>query len=829
VNAASPPRVAVAGIGASAGGVETLRTLFDALPADLGLAYVVVVHLSPHHESELATILSRCTTMDVVQVANEEKLPLKRNCVYVISPDRKLEISDTMIGASRFDEPPGRRTPIDVFFRSLAENHGDGFAIVLSGGGSDGAVGAKAVKEAGGVVLVQDPREAAHDAMPLAVINAEIADVVLPVRELAARLGELARQKEHLAPLIWSAEPLIEQSDETNLKQIFDLVRARTGHDFSRYKRATILRRLGRRLQLTHRSNFEHYLAYLRTQPEEIHALFDDFLITVTTFFRDPLAWEALRTQVIGRLVERAESSEPIRVWVPGCATGEEAYTLAILFREEISRRDVHRELVIFATDVDQSALASARAGLYPAAIAADVSEARLGRYFRVEGEHYRVKSEIRDCVVFAVHSVMRDPAFSKLNLISCRNLLIYLDRQLQQQLHHVFRYGLRDDGYLFIGISETADGELFEPLDKQHRIFRARVRSNGVFMRLPQVAAALETPAVAPHGSEATNGLPRSAAEVHVEALEELCPPTVLVDARWHVQHLSESAGRYLQPRGGPPAQGLIDLIRPELIDETRTALREAFERNEPSLTPFVPVRFNGTARLVAILAQPRAREDAGRRHVLVTFLEAGPAAADADERLESDDSVVTGLREKLRVAEQRLESMRQEHGTAYEDLRAVNEELQSLNEEYRSTTEELETSKEELQSLNEELQTVNQELKMKLEEVSRANNDLENFMAATDIPMLFLDRNLCIKRYTAPLRQIFNVKSHDHGRPISDLTHNVVYDDLEGDVRKVLDDLAPVERAIELRDGSTMHVRIRPYRTIEDRIDGVVLTFVR
>src|SRR5215469_100172 len=829
--AANAQRVTIAGIGASAGGIEALREFFDAVPANLGLAYVVIVHLAPDHNSELAAIIGRRTKMPVAEVS-DQKLELKPDHVYVISPDHKLEISDTSIGATQFDEPHGRRTAIDVFFRSLAESHGDGFAIVLSGGGSDGAVGARAVKEAGGLVLVQDPREAAHEGMPRAVIAAEIADLVLPVREIAARLGQLAKYKEQLAPLLPppAGEASIGDEDELALKRIFDLVRVRTNHDFSRYKRATILRRLARRMQLNHRTSLDDYLTFLKDHPEEVQALFDDLLISVTSFFRDPVAWEALRTQVIAPMVEHAQPNHPIRAWVPGCATGEEAYTLAILFREEIARRDLPVELVIFASDVDQGALATAREGVYPAAIVADVSEARLARYFRTEGDQYRISSEIRDSVVFAAHSVLRDPPFSKLQLISCRNLLIYLDRELQQQLQNVFRYGLRDDGYLFSGVSETADAELFEPLDKQHRLFRVRSRAPGPAMRLPQLPAMPMLPPAIERGRERGTRMRRSTAETHIETLEELAPPSVLVDEHWSIEHLSESAGRYLQPRGGPPTQVVTELVRPELVDELRSALHRAFELREPCVSSFVPVRFNGTPQLVAILVQPRAREREHVSQVLLTFLEAGKAdPGESPERSETSDSIALALRDKLRIAEQRLETMRQEHGMAYEDLRAANEELQSLNEEYRSTTEELETSKEELQSVNEELQTVNHELKMKLEEVSRANNDLENFMAATDIPMLFLDRNLGIKRYTAPLRQIFNVKSHDQGRPIGDLTHNMEYQDLERDAGRVLHDLTPAERQVRLRTGESLIVRIRPYRTAEDKIDGVVVTFVK
>jgi two-component system, chemotaxis family, CheB/CheR fusion protein len=825
-------RLTVVGMGASAGGIEALREFFGAVPADVGVAYVVIAHLAPDHKSELPAILSRCTKMPVNEIG-DKPIELKANQVYVIPPDRKLKIADSVVSATPFDDAQSRRTSIDLFFRSLAAGHGDGFAIILSGGGSDGAVGAKAVKEAGGLVLVQDPREAAHEGMPRAVIAAEVADLVLPVRELAKRLANLVVQKEHLAPFIpaQSDDAALGEDQEIALKRIFDLVRLRTNHDFSRYKRATILRRLARRMQLNHATSLEQYLTVLKDSSEEVQSLFDDLLISVTSFFRDPAAWEVLRRHAIIPMLEQAQPNQAIRAWVPGCATGEEAYTLAMLFREEISRREIPIELVIFGSDVDQGALRAAREGLYPTAIATDVSEARLARFFRVEGDHYRIASEIRDSVVFAAHSVLRDPPFSKLHLISCRNLLIYLDRELQQQLQNVFRYGLRDDGYLFIGVSETADADLFEPLDKQHRIFRARARATGPTMRLPQLPAMPLLPAGIERGRERSTRQRRSSAEVHVAMLEENGPPSILLDEHWVIEHLSETAGRFLQPRGGAPSQVVTELVRPELVDELRSALHRAFELKEPCLSAFVPVRFNGTPRLVAVLVQPRIQDDANAPHVLVTFLEAGKVEPrdSAAERIDANDSLMLDLRDKLRIAEQRLESMRQEHGMAYEDLRAANEELQSLNEEYRSTTEELETSKEELQSVNEELQTVNHELKMKLEEVSRSNNDLENFMSATDIPMLFLDRGLCIKRYTAPLRQIFNVKSHDHGRPIGDLTHNLEYQDLERDAARVLHELAPIERQIKLRTGEIMMVRIRPYRTAEDKIDGVVVTFVK
>ena len=434
--------IPVCGIGASAGGLEALRVFFKALPDDLGLAYVIIVHLAPDRKSDLPSIMQRCTKMPVTQVGDHDKVKLEKNHVYVIAPDRKLEITDTSVGASSFEQARGQRAAIDLFFRSLAASHGDGFAVVLSGSGSDGALGARAVQEAGGMVLVQDPNEAAHGDMPRAVIDMGVADLVLPVKELAERLAELARNKRRFHGLVRAADDAqaIELDDEMALRGIFDLILKRLGHDFSSYKRNTILRRLARRMQLAHQPNIPDYLKYLRSYGDEVRRLFDDLLISVTSFFRDPESWEALESQVIGPLVEHAEPGEQIRVWVPGSATGEEAYSIAIVFHEMFERHGMAPNLVIFASDPDDAALAVARAGLYPKAISADVSEARLERYFKLEGDHYRVVNNLRDNMVFAIHNLLRDPPFSRQSLVSCRNLLIYLDRDFQDQAMSIFR-----------------------------------------------------------------------------------------------------------------------------------------------------------------------------------------------------------------------------------------------------------------------------------------------------------------------------------------------------------------------------------------------------
>ena len=820
----------VVGIGASAGGLEALKTFFQSIPDDLSAAYVVIVHLAPDHESDLPGILARETRMPVIQVGDHEQVRLKPDEIYVIAPDRKLEITDSSVGASRFEQPHGKRNAIDLFLRSLAAAGGEIFAVILSGGGSDGVQGARAVREAGGLVLVQEPNEAAHDSMPRAVLADGAADVVLPVRELAARIAELVRSGESASRLLRDADkPRIEDDDAAALQQVLEMLRRRTGHDFSRYKRATVLRRLGRRMQLSHTQRISDYLGYLEENVEEIQSLFNDMLITVTTFFRDPAAWAALQKQVIGPLVERTDPDEPIRCWVPGCATGEEAYTLAILFGEEIERRKTRREWNLFASDVDDRALSVAREGLYPDSISNDVSPQRLKRWFRRTDGYYRISPELRDRLVFATHSLQRDPPFSRLHLVSCRNLLIYLEHELQDQVMAIFRYACRDDGYLFLGTSESASPKFFRPLDKEQHIYQAG--DNGSARRPALSYLSTGLPQVSPRREP---GRPKqdsdTLGEAHRAALEDHAPPSILVDESWDALYLSESAGRFLQPRGGPATHAVTELVRAELRGELTAALRHAFETHEQWLSEFVAVQFNGTPRQVGILVQPRPGEDKGPVRALVLFLEAGPAPEEwrGEGALQPGSERERGLLEKLRQSERQIKQLRDEHHTAEEDLRAANEELQSLNEEYRSTTEELETSKEELQSINEELQTVNVELKGKLEEISGAHDDLENLMAATDVATLFLDRNLCIKRFTPQLIGLFKVKSHDLGRPIGDITHTLDYDHLDQDARRVLADLAPIERDTATDDGRVWIVRLRPYRTADDRIDGVVITLI-
>jgi len=817
---AHPPVVA---IGASAGGVAALQRFFAKLPPHTGAAFVVVIHLDPDRPSELVPILHARTSMPVTQVTDSARL--EADHVYVIAPGRRLQVVDHQLATGAFDEPRGQRSPIDYFFRSMAARLGDGFAVVLSGAGSDGALGARAVKEAGGIVLVQEPSEAEYASMPRGAIATGVADVVLPIEELTERLADLIQLKRTVGETP-------QKIDEETLRRVLAHLRVRTGHDFSKYKRSTVLRRIARRMQVTRSDDLLTYYDHMREHPDEAQALLSDLLISVTTFFRDREAFESLRKDVLPQLVER-DPTDPLRVWVPGCATGEEAYTLAMLLMEEASKLDLRPPIQVFGSDLDARALTVAREGRYPATIEADVSEERLRRFFTREGDGYRVRQDLRDIVLFAVHDLLKDPPFSRVDLISCRNVLIYMDRELQEQVCTTFHYALNPGGFLLLGTSETADNPpgLFRTIDRTARLYQSTSHPGDKPRALPRLLGPVR---VREHVAQLTRGLTPSAAltdaAMHRRAIEKVAPPSVLVDEAHRVVHLSNHAGRYLMPSGGPLSGDIVDLVRPELRFELRSALHRLFEQGTDTLTLPIAVRFNGAAHRVLLLVKGLTESDPPGTHSAVVMFIEGEEVGEALDAAgqHATDQTVHRLTEELELTQARLRSVREESEAANEELRAANEELQSINEEYRSTSEELETSKEELQSINEELQTVNTELKLKLEAISRAHSDLQNLMAATDIGTLFLDSSLRIKRFTERVTELFSITPSDEGRPITDFAHKLEYDDLVKDARAVLADLTPVRREIRSRTGQWYDLRVRPYRTVDNKIDGVVITFL-
>ena len=833
----------IAGIGASAGGLPALQAFFSALPDNTGVAYVVVTHLHPEHESHMAELIQSHTNMKVAQVT--KRTEIEPNRVYVIPPNKNIIVTDSHLDIADFEEPRGHRLPVDQFFRTLAKQKHDAIAIILSGGGTDGAVGIKDIKEEGGLLMVQHPDQAEYDSMPNAAINTGLADVVLPVEELAQKLADYVKQRPSLPQ---DAELLSEQELDA-IQRILAQVHARTGHDFSQYKRSTILRRIQRRMQLNGFTTLESYLGYMRSNAMEAVSMFNDILIGVTNFFRDSVPWKALSEKVIPTLFEGRSPGNSIRVWSLGCATGEEAYSLAILLLEERERRNASHEMLVFASDLDNNALGRGREGIYPAAIEADVSPERLERFFTQHGNHYQVKRELRDMVLFTNHSVLRDPPFSRIDLVACRNVLIYLQRPVQDNVFDIFHYSLHPDGYLFLGSSESAESadDLFEAVDKTNRIYRAKPW-RGELPHVPTLPLSLRR--MPRYNLHRLPRIPRNYQfeevelpnldEQHRRALEEFGPPSLLVDSEYNILHLSETAGRYLLPPKGPITNELLRVIRPELQVELRAALFQSFEKDRIIISKPVAVQFNGHARNVVFSVLPRKSKSEGRnayaKVALVIFLEDDMPEVTSTLQIDSEEvhdqartnAIIQQLESEIQQLREQLQTTIEEYDSSNEEMKAGNEELQSINEEYRSATEELETSKEELQSVNEELQTVNQELKNKLEEISRAHSDMENLMASSAVATLFLDRELHIQRFTPSMMELFNMRGSDRGRPIGHLTHKLEYDELERDAHQVLRKLVPVEREVAGEGGDWFLVRHRPYRTLEDKIDGVVITFV-
>jgi len=829
------PRLTVIGIGASAGGLAALRAFFGAIPDHTGLTFVVVVHLSPEHESMLAELLQPYTNMSVIQVRG--RVQMQPDHVYVIPPAKQLVVTDDSLDLEDVaGEAMGRRVrpmQIDTFFRSLGEGHGDGGAVILSGSGSDGAVGIQSIKEKGGLLLVQSPEEAEYDGMPRSAIATGLVDVVAPVAELATQL--VAAKQVHMTIHLPTDGGALSTTVQQTLTQILTQLRARTGHDFSGYKPATLLRRISRRMQLTQLTTLTAYLHRLRQDNDEAEALFRDLLINVTEFFRDREAWATLESTVIPQLFAGKGRDDSVRVWTVGCATGEEAYSIAMLLLEFVEELAAPPTVQIFASDLGKSALDFAREGCYPEAIAADITEARLARFFTKDNSHYRVRPELREVILFTQHNLLQDPPFSKLDLVICRNLLIYIQRELQEKVFETFYYALRREGrdhtdgrgYLFLGNAESADGasDLFDTLDKRHRLYQRR--SQGAAAEILPSLSLLPQPIRHPPLTAESPRTPQPPpSEQHRRLLEAVAPPSVLVDQDNTILHLSEIAGRYLLPPGGTPTVDVLKLIRPELQGELRTALFRAFTEGKAVATRPVPVRFNGDPHPVYLMVRPHQLPD-GQLRALVIFLE-DETPITQEPTGASNDRARQQVEAELRHTQTRLQTMREEYETTVEELRAANEELQSANEEYKSTLEELETSKEELQSINEELQTINQELKNKVEEVTQAQGDMQNLFAATDIATLFLDRELHVKRYTPRAAELFNLMPTDRGRPIAHLRTNLRYEELEADARRVLAHLTPVEREVQGQDDYWFLVRVRPYRTAEDRIDGVVINFV-
>jgi two-component system CheB/CheR fusion protein len=827
----------VVGLGASAGGIKALKDFFANVPKNSGNAYVVILHLSPEHESHLAEVLQTNAAIPVTQV-KDKQVKVKPNSIYVISPNKSLVMNDGHLSTTEIETHEERRAPVDIFFRTLAESRETyAVSVILSGTGPDGSMGVKRVKEKGGIIIVQDPSEAEYDDMPRNSIATGLVDYVLPVADIPAQIKAYKKQLGSLRiPL--ETEDTPDEANEKALREIFTQLRVRTGHDFSNYKRATVLRRIERRMNvhaLTHLPDYSHFM---RSRDEETHALLKDLLISVTNFFRDDEPFKMIEREIIPKILANKTREDAARIWVAGCATGEEAYSLAMLFAEQTADRLNAPKVQVFATDIDENAIAMARAGLYTNSDVADVSPERLKNFFVKEGDNYRVKREIREMVLFAAHNVTKDPPFSNLDLVTCRNLLIYLNRIAQNRVMETAHFALKAGGYLFLGSSESAEGagELFITFSKENRIFQSRPVAARLSLPVPNLALPLQRQklrnASENYRVEELRALERlSYTALHQQLLEQYAPPSVVVNEDFDIVHISERAGRYMQFSGGEPSTNLLQIARPELRLELRTALYKATKQKTDVVVKGVEVSVDSRAESVNIIIRPALREDDVKRgYILVIFEPSSPQDAQVYERVllnTSDEPIARELEEELVRTKAQLRVTVEQYEVQTEELKASNEELQAINEELRSAAEELETSKEELQSINEELQTVNQELKIKIEELSQSHNDLQNLMNSTDIGTIFVDREMRVKMFTEPVKKVFNLIKGDLKRPLSDITNRLAYDGFKDDIDEVFKNLQTVEREIQTGDHWYL-MRVFPYRTSEHQISGAVITFL-
>jgi two-component system CheB/CheR fusion protein len=851
----------IVGIGASAGGLAAFEAFFAGLPADTdpNMAFVLVQHLAPDHKSILTELIQRCTRMKVFEV--EDGMLVQPNCAYIIPPNRDMAFLNGSLHLLEPSAPRGQRLPIDFLFRSLAQDQCErAICIVLSGTGSDGALGVRAVKDAGGMAMVQTPASSEFDGMPRSALATGMVDYELPAGELAAQLMTyVAHAFGQLPRLTLQVEP----HSGTALKRIFILLRAQTSHDFSQYKPSTIYRRIERRMAVNQIETIDNYVKYLQQSSKEVEALFRDLLIGVTNFFRDPEVFKALEEQVIPKLFDNKPAGGVVRVWSTGCSTGEEAYSIAILLQEHVETLKQSYTVQVFATDIDSRAIAVARLGLYPAGIAADISPQRLARFFTPEsdGGGYRIHKGIRDMLVFSEQDVLKDPPFSKLDLLSCRNLLIYLDADLQKRLIPLFHYALNPNGTLFLGSSEGVGDfhDLFHAIDRKAKLYQRKPDFHG----MQRTAPSRFLPA--PGMSEVTSTLVGSKAsftgklplrELTEQALlKALAPPSALVNRTGDILYLHGRTGQYLEPASGETGvSNILKMAREGLRQDLAGALRKAASTQETVHITDLRVKTNGhfttthlsvstvsigpidhaesSLYLVILQGAPDTDDEASplKEDSPSTTPDSHPDAVTPAETIESKASIqIAALRHELRAKDEYLQATHEELETSNEELKSSNEEMQSVNEELQSTNEELETSKEELQSVNEELATVNFELQTKVADLSRSNDDMNNLLAGTGVATVFVDHALRILRFTPALTQIINLIPSDLGRPVGHIVSNLVgYDDLVADAQAVLNTLAPKEVELQTKAGKWYMMRIQPYRTLNNVIEGVVLSFV-
>jgi two-component system CheB/CheR fusion protein len=828
---AVPP---IVGIGSSAGGLEALELFLQNIPPCSGLAFVIVQHLDPTHKGIMVELLQRATLMPVTQITDQMRV--EPDHVYVIPPNADLSILNGVLHLFEPASPRGLRLPIDFFFRALAEDqHERGIGTILSGMGSDGTLGLRAIKENAGAVFVQSLESAKFEGMPRSAIEAGLADVVAPAEELAARI---IAYLQHVPVISTQPNRTLEAVNQNNLEKIILLLRSRTGHDFSLYKTNTLYRRIERRMGLHQLNTFSDYFRCLQSSSQEVDLLFKELLIGVTGFFRDSEVWEQLKNEVIPALLKPHPQGATLRAWTTACSTGEEAYSLAIVFREALERikPDSHCTLQIFATDLDKDAIEKARLGVYPLNIAADISEERLQRFFVQEERGYRISEIIREMVIFAPQNLVMDPPFTKLDLVTCRNLLIYLEPELQKKILPLFHYSLNPGGFLVLGTSESIgqSKDLFAPLSGKTRIYRRQTNIAKMDLTAFPTAFSYSRPhtIAGPPSRQTTPTTPNLQALTEELLLRKFSPVAVLTTDHGDIVYISAKAGKYLEPTVGKANLNIFAMAREGLSGQ----LLETFARAVREQTTFtlkgMEIGTNGSSHVADVIVQPLSEPAAMAGMVLIVFQDIPVPPMTKPPRKKPKASVtetrIGELTEELQHSRMEAQVIREEMQTSQEELKSANEELQSTNEELQSTNEELTTSKEEMQSMNEELQTVNHELRAKVDELSRASDDMKNLLNSTEIATLFLDDQLKVRRFTTQTVKLFKLIPGDAGRPITDLVSELDYPELVTDAREVLNSLIVREHQASTHDGRWFSVRIMPYRTQDNRIDGVVITFV-
>lgn len=817
----------IVGIGASAGGLEALELFLVNVTEESNIAFVIVQHLDPTHKGVMVELLQRHTKMTVVQA--KDSTIVKPKCVYIIPPNKDMSILYGVLHLLDPVEPRGLRLPIDFFFRSLADDQKErSIGVILSGMGSDGTLGLRAIKEKAGIVFVQDPATAKFEGMPQSAIDADLADVVAPVEELPQKILAYNRNSPRFAKIGFE----LEGKTQSSLDKILILLRTQTGHDFSLYKNSTIYRRIERRMGIHQIDKIADYVHFLQTNKAEIDLLFKELLIGVTNFFRDSSMWEYLKEKVVPNMVANTSKNKTFRAWVPSCSTGEEAYSLAIIFKEVIENLNItgNFSLNIFATDLDKDAIEKARQGMYPLNISADVSPERLNRFFVKRANGYEISKTIREMVIFAPQNLIMDPPFTKLDILSCRNLLIYLTSELQKKLIPLFHYTLNPGGILFLGSAETIGSftNHFKLVDNKSRIYK-RLETSTRFETIdfPSVYSYIPSEEKKPKQMNQIANIQSLADGV---LLQKYSPAAVLVNNNGDIIYISGRTGKYLEPAAGKANWNIFAMARPGLQYELSNAFQRAVRTNLAVTVNNILVGTNGGSQAIDLHIQP-LQEPAPLsglkmiifKDIITPFeinVKSKPTGSNSNKRVFELVTEVERLRNEIQVITEEMQS-------SQEELKSTNEELQSSNEELQSTNEELTTSKEEMQSMNEELQTINNELQSKFDELTIINNDMKNLLDSTEIATLFLDDLLRIRRFTNRTSEITKLIPNDVGRPITDIASELFYQNIGDDVKEVLRSLVKIEKEICTSDGKWYQLRMHPYRTFKNMIDGVVITY--